>query len=240
MRTLSDAFCCGTFFPRQHIVISLYWHYIGFNRGQGRTLEKQYDGFRRMTQNNKNVVNKIGIETTVVSGVAKDSTDDAYDKRLSEDETSVVASGDSSSDEMRSSGSGQDNPSDPSALLGAAVWLMLSSSAHKHLFVTDFEWLVVPPILAKQFRLFRRNNVPVGFISWASLDDEVEARIINGSVKLAPNEWTRGKNFWIIDVIAPFGGGDDMLKDLKENVFKDQVVKYIQADDDGRRVEILK
>ena len=31
-----------------------------------------------------------------------------------------------------------------------------------------------------------------------------------------------------------------MLKDLKKNVFKDEVVKYIQADEDGRRVELLK
>ena len=72
------------------------------------------------------------------------------------------------------------------------------------------------------------------------LDDEAEARIINGSVKLAPNEWTRGDRFWIIDVIAPFGGIDDMMKDLKEKVFKNNVVKYIQADEDGRRIEILK
>ena len=209
-------------------------------RGQGQTLEKQYDGFRQMTQNKKKVENKNGLERTIASGSVKDGTDGAFDRRLSKEESSGVGSDDSSVDEINRSGSGQDNPNDPSGLLGAAVWLMLSSSAHKHLFVTDFEWLVVPPILAKQFRLFRRNNVPVGFISWALLDDEVEARIINGSVKLAPNEWTRGKKFWIIDVIAPFGGGDDMLKDLKENVFKDQVVKYIQADDDGRRVEILK
>ena len=209
-------------------------------RGQGQTLEKQYNGFRRMTQNKKKVENKNGLERTIASGSVKDGTDGAFDRRLSKEESSGVGSDDSSVDEINRSGSGQDNPNDPSGLLGAAVWLMLSSSAHKHLFVTDFEWLVVPPILAKQFRLFRRNNVPVGFISWALLDDEVEARIINGSVKLAPNEWTRGNKFWIIDVIAPFGGGDDMLKDLKENVFKDQVVKYIQADDDGRRVEILK
>jgi len=193
-----------------------------------------------MTQNKKKVENKNGLERTIASGSVKDGTDGAFDRCLSKEESSGVGSDDSSVDEINRSGSGQDNPNDPSGLLGAAVWLMLSSSAHKHLFVTDFEWLVVPPILAKQFRLFRRNNVPVGFISWALLDDEVEARIINGSVKLAPNEWTRGKKFWIIDVIAPFGGGDDMLKDLKENVFKDQVVKYIQADDDGRRVEILK
>ena len=39
----------------------------------------------------------------------------------------------------------------PSAMLGSAVWLMLSSPGHKHLFVTDFEWLVVPPPLPNSF-----------------------------------------------------------------------------------------
>jgi cytolysin-activating lysine-acyltransferase len=128
---------------------------------------------------------------------------------------------------------------DPSSILGAAVWLMLSSPGHKHLFVTDFEWLLVPAILAKQFRLYRRDGVPIGFVSWARLTDEVDARIINGSVKLAPKEWTEGEQIWLIDVIAPFGGVEDIMGDLKK-VFEGQSVKYIQADEKGRRVEVLK
>lgn len=127
----------------------------------------------------------------------------------------------------------------PSAMLGAAVWLMLSSPGHKHLFVTDFEWLVVPPILAKQFRLYRRDNVPIGFVSWARVSEEVEMRIINGSVKLSPKEWTGGDRLWIIDVIAPFGGVEDIMADLNK-AFEGQTVKYIQADENGRRVEVLK
>lgn len=128
---------------------------------------------------------------------------------------------------------------DPSAMLGAAVWLMLSSPGHKHLFVTDFEWLVVPPILARQFRLYRRDNVPIGFVSWARVSDEVETRIINGSVKLSPKEWTGGDRLWIIDVLAPLGGVEDIMTDLKK-AFEGQTVKYIQADENGRRVEVLK
>jgi cytolysin-activating lysine-acyltransferase len=128
---------------------------------------------------------------------------------------------------------------DPSAMLGAAVWLMLSSPGHKHLFVADFEWLVVPAILAKQFRLYRRDNVPIGFVSWARVSEEVEMRIINGSVKLSPKEWTGGDRLWIIDVIAPFGGVEDIMADLNK-AFEGQTVKYIQADENGRRVEVLK
>ena len=193
-----------------------------------------------MTRKSSNAGVKAGAREASASDTTKGSGNVA-DKGTMPDADPKVSASDKPVSDVSSQKETEDNrPNDPSGLLGAAVWLMLSSGAHKHLFVTDFEWLVVPPILAKQFRLFRRNNVPVGFISWALLDDEVEARIINGSVKLAPNEWTKGKKFWIIDVIAPFGGGDDMLKDLKKNIFKDEVVKFIQADEDGRRVEILK
>ena len=193
-----------------------------------------------MTRKSSNAGVKAGAREASASDTTKGSGNVA-DKGTTPDADPKVSVSDKPVSDVSSQKETEDNrPNDPSGLLGAAVWLMLSSGAHKHLFVTDFEWLVVPPILAKQFRLFRRNNVPVGFISWALLDDEVEARIINGSVKLAPNEWTKGKKLWIIDVIAPFGGGDDMLKDLKKNIFKDEVVKFIQADEDGRRVEILK
>ena len=58
-------------------------------------------------------------------------------------------------------------------------------------------------------------------------------------MKLAPKEWTEGEQIWLIDVIAPFGGVEDIMGDLKK-VFEGQSVKYIQADEKGRRVEVLK
>ncbi|MBT3333222.1 MAG: toxin-activating lysine-acyltransferase [Rhodospirillaceae bacterium] len=55
---------------------------------------------------------------------------------------------------------------------------MMRSAPHRHLFVGDLEWLLMPPIACKQFRLWRRENMPVAFASWALLSDEVEARLI--------------------------------------------------------------
>jgi len=55
---------------------------------------------------------------------------------------------------------------------------MMRSAPHRHLFVGDLEWLLLPPIALKQFRLWRRDNMPVAFASWAMLSDEVEARLI--------------------------------------------------------------
>ena len=65
-----------------------------------------------------------------------------------------------------------------SELLGQAAWVMMRSGPHRHLFVGDLEWLLMPPIGLKQFRLWRRETMPVAFASWALLSDEVEARLI--------------------------------------------------------------
>ncbi len=59
---------------------------------------------------------------------------------------------------------------------------MMQSRAHRHLFVGDMEWLLVPPIAHRQFRLWRRANMPPkrpgAYASWAMLSDEVEARLM--------------------------------------------------------------
>ena len=71
---------------------------------------------------------------------------------------------------------------DLAGILGQAAWVMMHSPAHKHMFISDLEWLPVPPIGLKQFRLWRRDNLPVAFASWAVLNEDVAARFAD-SVK---------------------------------------------------------
>src|SRR2546427_12976995 len=66
------------------------------------------------------------------------------------------------------------------ALLGEIAWLMMRSPVHRHLFLADLEWLVAPPLKLKQFRLFRRDRVPEGLVSWGLLTDAVEERGVDG------------------------------------------------------------
>lgn len=40
------------------------------------------------------------------------------------------------------------------AVLGEIAWLMSQSPAHRQLFIADLEWLIMPPLLLGQFRLF--------------------------------------------------------------------------------------
>jgi cytolysin-activating lysine-acyltransferase len=104
----------------------------------------------------------------------------------------------------------------------------MQSPAHKHLFLTDLEWLLLPPITLNQFRIWRNKGMPAAFASWAFLDERAEARIKQNIKKLAPTDWKSGESLWLIDMVAPFGGAEAAVKELREQVFKGQKVKSLQ------------
>ena len=128
------------------------------------------------------------------------------------------------------------------ALLGQITWLMMRSPVHRHLFLADLEWLVTPPLMLKQFRLFRREKVPVAFVSWALLTDEAERRMVNGVWRLQPGDWKAGDRLWVVDVVAPYGGLDAITEDLRARVFPDRIFKVLRPAPEGGRslVEELK
>jgi cytolysin-activating lysine-acyltransferase len=120
--------------------------------------------------------------------------------------------------------------------LGEVIWLMMYSAGHKHFFVTDLEWLAVPPVALRQFRLWRRNNLPVAYASWAYLNEAAEARLMQGVRKLSPNDWKSGDRLWLVDLVVPFGGTDEVLKELREQVFKDKKAKTLRPSPEGTMV----
>lgn len=110
---------------------------------------------------------------------------------------------------------------------------MMHLPTHKYLFLTDLEWMVLPPVSAGQFRLFRKDNMPIGYASWARLSEEVEERLKQGVTKLQPADWTSGDRLWLMDFAAPFGGGEEMIQSLKEQVFKGRPVYKLERNEDG-------
>jgi cytolysin-activating lysine-acyltransferase len=157
---------------------------------------------------------------------------------------------------------------DLSAILGQAAWVMMQSRAHRHLFVGDMEWLLLPPIAHRQFRLWRRNNMPVAYASWALLSDEVEARLMESLgikadiqpdgtaateaevtslptfaapyLRLAPGDWQSGDNLWLIDLVCPFGGTGEAAQQLRVQTFKSRAVKTVRQSTDGAGFEVGK
>ena len=122
-------------------------------------------------------------------------------------------------------------------VLGEALLVLLNSNAHRlNFFISDIEWLLLAPITKEQFRLYKdAEGKPVGLILWAFVNEEVNKRLELGMGKLAFNGWKSGDTLWIIDLIAPLGGADKMLEELKNTVFKGKQFKYQSVDKDGNR-----
>src|SRR4051794_37242482 len=95
-------------------------------------------------------------------------------------------------------------------VLGEIAWLMTQSPRHKTMSLGDLEWLVMPALLLRQFRIFYSGEQPVGVALWALADDLVAGRIDSGDKRLAAVEWKSGSNMRIIDIVAPFGGEAEM------------------------------
>jgi cytolysin-activating lysine-acyltransferase len=123
-----------------------------------------------------------------------------------------------------------------SEVLGEIVWLMSQSPLHKQFFISDLEWLVMTPVLLQQFRLFYDQGKPIGVAFWATVNAEVEERLAAGTSRLRPQDWKSGAALWVVEVIAPFGGAEEMVKDLKAKVFAGREMKFLAVGAKGREV----
>lgn len=124
-------------------------------------------------------------------------------------------------------------------MLGPILWLYLHSPAHKHIFVADLEWLVVPAVVLDQYKLYMKDNAPLAFASWAFVSEEVENRLAQGQMRLAPKDWKSGDRLWLIDLVAPFGGGKEVFRELREGVFAGRGIKQLLPRPDGKGVQAV-
>ena len=104
------------------------------------------------------------------------------------------------------------------AVLGEAVWLMSRSPRHRQYLISDLEWLVMPPVLLRQFRMFYEGQQPVAMVLYALLSEEAEQRLEAGAPSLRENEWRSGDRLRTIDAIAPFGQAEAFVKETHETV----------------------
>lgn len=76
----------------------------------------------------------------------------------------------------------------------------------------------MPAILLKQFRIFYKDEQPVGLALWALADEIVAKRIDAGDTRLTAVEWKSGGYMQIVDVVAPFGAEAEMRGQIAEHV----------------------
>jgi cytolysin-activating lysine-acyltransferase len=99
-------------------------------------------------------------------------------------------------------------------VMGEITWLMTQSPRHKAIPLGDLEWLVMPAILLRQFRMFYKGEQPVGVALWALVDKLVAKRLDAGDRRLTAAEWKSGTTMRIVDIVAPFGGEAEMRNQL--------------------------
>jgi cytolysin-activating lysine-acyltransferase len=107
-------------------------------------------------------------------------------------------------------------------LLGPMTWLMLQQSATRNILLGDLEWRIMPALVLDQARLHMRDESPIAFITWAKLSAEAADRYRLAPHRLVPADWKSGEQVWLVDVVAPFGGAPEAIKDLKEKLFAGQ------------------
>jgi cytolysin-activating lysine-acyltransferase len=122
-----------------------------------------------------------------------------------------------------------------SGLFGEIVHLLMQSPPHKHLFLSDLEWLVLPPFRNKQFRVFYHEDTAVGVAFWARVSDAVDAELDGGRDRLRADEWHSGDKLWLMDLVAPSFVRkpkviEMMLAELSQKAFEGRPFKFRRVD----------
>jgi cytolysin-activating lysine-acyltransferase len=124
--------------------------------------------------------------------------------------------------------------------LGPVAWLYMQLPGRKHAFLADLEWLAMPPLVLGQCKLYVRDEAPLAFASWAFLSADAAARYA-ATGRLAPADWKSGEEAWLVDLVAPFGGGERVLEDVRRSALAGRVLKQlVPAEGGGVRVLELK
>ena len=114
--------------------------------------------------------------------------------------------------------------------MGPVIMLYLQSSHRRFHFISDLEWLLLPPLVSGQCKLYMKNEYPISFVSWAWLNEDAEKRLFQSGGKLRPGDWNSGDRLWLIDIVSPFGGVDNVLNDLRKNEFAGKAIRIAAPD----------
>jgi outer membrane protein assembly factor BamB/hemolysin-activating ACP:hemolysin acyltransferase len=118
-------------------------------------------------------------------------------------------------------------------LLGAAVTLLAASPRHRDLSIAQMEELLLPAIRNNQLRLFLYGVRPFGLIIWAYPAPAAAQKLLTGKERLSAEEWSGGNEAWLIDVIAPFGNGNDMVAKVRHETLANKPLIVVRRDSNG-------
>ena len=119
--------------------------------------------------------------------------------------------------------------------IDSILYLMLRSPIHKNMSLTSFDRVVMPSLYLGQYALWHTpQGIPTGYASWAYLTDEAAQGYVSQTRKLQPDDWAVGDQLWFINLIAPFGGVPQLVREL-QGMFIDGTVAFSLRNKNGKR-----
>lgn len=131
------------------------------------------------------------------------------------------------------------------AIFGQIVGLLMRSERHRHHFVADLDWSVVPALANNQFLVSEAVDKvsgvrsPVAVVMWAMVSEEVDRRLSSdpgARLVLKPEDWKSGSIPWLVDAIGDQHAVGALAKALVSKKFRDTGLKLVRMSDDHRPV----
>lgn len=63
------------------------------------------------------------------------------------------------------------------------------------------------------------ENIPLSFVTWAWVNEDVDARLEEDPDDIQPHEWNCGEHLWFMDFIAPYGRVREIVAHLDKELF---------------------
>ena len=131
------------------------------------------------------------------------------------------------------------------ALAFTQVVGVLMRSAHCRLYtLRDLELLVIPPLLAGQFRIGqvkpdqnRGAAMPVAVVLWASVSADVDKKLMEteaASFHLKPEEWKSGDILWLMHTAGEARFVQHVVDELMKTALKGRQAKVRGRDEAGK------
>jgi len=125
-------------------------------------------------------------------------------------------------------------------VLGAMTWLWFVSENCKKLTISDLALCVLPTIKSRQFALFSHNSQPLGYISWANLDEQSEAQYVNSEPWIyTQSNWNCGDRIWLINWFAPLGNSALMKRLIEKYLFPEQCFRALYHKGNIRGLKVM-
>ena len=105
-----------------------------------------------------------------------------------------------------------------SEALGKIVWLMGHSRQHHVYRVQDCFRVMIPAIASQNFRIWEGKKHPLGFMTWAWLNEENHQKYLKGQKIIESHDFKGGDNLWLIDIVCPFGDVRSLMSEGRKHL----------------------